>query len=55
MSVRLHAEEQKGARHIQGNVCFDISIFSSLSFTKPYFEFILIYFARDLKIFYQIS
>ena len=55
MSVRLHAEVQKGTRHIRGNVCFDISIFSSLSFTKPCFEFILISFARDLKIFYQIS
>ena len=35
-------EEQKGTRHIWGNVYFDIIVFSNLFSTKPYFELLLI-------------
>ena len=48
-------EEQKGTRYIRGNVYFGIIVFSSLSSTKPCLRFLLIYFAREIKGFYQSS
>ena len=48
-------EEQKGTRHILGNVCFGIFVFSCLSSTKACLRFLLICFAREIKRFYQSS
>ena len=48
-------EEQKGSRYIRGNIYFGIIVFSSLSSTKPCLRYILIFFARDIKAFYQSS
>ena len=49
-------EEQKGTRYIRRNVYFGIIIvFSCLSSTKPCLRFLLIYFAREMKGFYQSS
>ena len=39
-------EDQKGTRHIRGNVYSGIIVFSCISSTKPYFKFLLIYFDR---------
>ena len=47
-------EEQKGLRYIPGNFHFGI-IFSCLSSTKPSFKFLLIWFAWEIKGFYQSS
>ena len=47
-------EEQKGLRYIPGNSYFGI-IFSCLLSTKPYFRFLLICFAWEIKGFYQSS
>ena len=48
-------EELKGTRYIQGNVYFEIIVFSSLSPTDLRLEFVFICFTRALKAFYQIS
>ena len=48
-------EEQKGTRYIRGNVYFGIIIFSCLSFTKPCLKFLLNFFVREIKDFYQSS
>ena len=48
-------EEQKGTRYIRGNVYFGIIAFSCLSYTKSCLRFLLIYFAREIKGFYQSS
>ena len=48
-------EEQKGTRHIRGNVYFGIIVFSCLSSTKPYLRFLLICSLREIKEFYQSS
>ena len=47
--------EPKATRYIWGNVYFGIIIFSCLSYTKPFLRFVLIYFAREIKDFYQNS
>ena len=47
-------EVQKGTRCIWGNIYFSI-VFSCLSSTKPCLRFLLIYFAREIKSFYQSS
>ena len=47
--------ELKGTRYIQGNVYFEIIVFSSLSPTDLRLEFVFICFPRALKAFYQIS
>ena len=47
--------EQKDTRYIWGNVYFGIIIISCLSYTKPCLKFLLIYFAREIKDFYQSS
>ena len=46
-------KEQKGTRYIPGNVYFGIIIFSCLSSTNLCLKFLLIYFARWIKGFYQ--
>ena len=48
-------EEQKGIRHIWGNVYFGIIILSCLSPTKACLGFLLICFAGQIKGFYQSS
>ena len=48
-------EEQKGTVYIQGNVYFDIIIFSCLSSTKGRLRFLLNCFLREIKGFYQSS
>ena len=48
-------EEQKGTTYIQGNVYFDIIVFSCLSSTKLCLRFLLICFAWEIKSFYLIS
>ena len=48
-------EEQKRTRYIRGNVYFGIVDFSCLSSTKPCLRFLLIYFSRKIKGFYQSS
>ena len=48
-------EDQKGTRHIRGNVYFGIIVFSCLSSTKPCLRFLLICFAWEIKGFYQSS
>ena len=48
-------EEQKGKKHIMGNLYFSIIVFSCLSSAKPCRRFILISFAREIKGFYQSS
>ena len=48
-------EEQKSTRYIRGNVYFGIIVFNCLSSTKPCLIFILIWFAREIKGFYQSS
>ena len=46
-------EGQQGTRYIRGYLYFGIIVFSYLSSTKPYFRFLLICFAREIKDFYQ--
>ena len=46
-------EEQKGTRYMRGNVYFGIIVFSCLSSTKPCLRFLLIFFDREIKGFYQ--
>ena len=48
-------EKQKGARYIRGKVYFDIIVFSGSSSTKLSLRFLLIWFAREIKGFYQSS
>ena len=48
-------EEQKGVRHIWGNIYFGIVVFSCLPSTNPRLRFLLICFARDIKDFHQSS
>ena len=48
-------EEQKGTRYIPENVYFGIIIFNCLLSRKPCIRFILNYFVREIKAFYQIS
>ena len=48
-------EEQKVARYIRENVYFGIIIFSCLSSRKPCIRFLLNYFVREIKAFYQSS
>ena len=46
-------EEQKSTRYIWWNVYFGIIVFSCFSSTKPCLRFLLICFARKIKVFYQ--
>ena len=48
-------EERKGGRYIRGNVYFGITVFSCLSSTKSCLRFLLFWFAREIKGFYQSS
>ena len=48
-------EEQKVTRNIQGNVYFGIIVFSCLSSTNLFLRFFLIFFAQEIKGFYQKS
>ena len=48
-------EEQKSIRYIRGNVYFGIIVFNCLSSAKSCLIFILIWFAREIKGFYQSS
>ena len=48
-------EEQKGRRHIRGNVYICIIVFSCLSSTKLCLRFLLNCFVREIKGFYQSS
>ena len=46
-------EGQKGTRYILKNVYFGVIVFSCLSSTKQCLGFLLIYFAREIRGFYQ--
>ena len=46
-------EEQKGIRYIRENVYFGIIIFSCFSSAKQCLSFLLNYFVREIKAFYQ--
>ena len=48
-------EKQKGTRYIRGNVYICIIVFSCVSPTKPCLRFLLNYFLREIKGFYQSS
>ena len=48
-------EEEKGRRHILGNIFFGTVVFSCFSFAKQYVRFLLIYVPREIKGFYQSS
>ena len=46
-------EKKKGTKYIRANVYFGVIVFSCLSSTKLYLRFLLIYFDREIKSFYQ--
>ena len=48
-------EAQKGTMCILKNVYFGVIVFSCLSSTKQCLRFLLIYFAREIRGFYQSS
>ena len=48
-------DERKGTRYIRESVSFGINIFSCLSSTKQCLRFLLNYFVREIKSFYQSS
>ena len=50
-----NVEEQNDTRYIRINIYFGIIIFGCLSSINPCLRFLLIWFAREIKDFYQSS